>query len=247
MDVNKRLKISRYIFGVGFVVFPIEISTSISSEWNLMLFLYFAGCLAMAVGLYLNLNAKGLNPFKKKRFYATIPVLAIFPVIGPLVAILIMLETTDPAVPTHKKGIGLFSPLKFGTKDPAAPKRKWRTVLFSPSMIILYCLIAFGIIAYPQIYSIRARGAHAVFKSAQYHFTKAKESESNLAPAEEVRKEIDEAADALVSARRSVFTDANTGWYVRYFLSSSIVKESELAELEAAIAAAKASGPGRIN
>jgi len=219
MDANKRLKISRYVFGAGLIMAPLQEFTSFAKELDSMV-LYLAGCLIMAVGLYLNLKAKGLNPFKKKRFYGAVLVLTIVPISGPLAVIGIM----------------------FGTQDPAAPMPAWRKVLFSPAMLVLYCFIAFGLIAYPQTYQVRARGAHASFKVAQRHFALAKESESTFAPIEVVRKEIDEAADALVSARRSAFTDANTNWYLRYFLSSSIVKESELAGLEAAIGAAKASG-----
>ena len=223
MDVNKSLKIARYVFGGGFVVHSLLLFTMLLVSRELKvegwLTLYLAGCLVMAVGLYLNLKAKGLKPFKGKRFYATVLVLTI-PLFGPLAAIGIM----------------------FGTPDSTAPTHKWRIVLFSPSMIVFYCCIAFGIIAYPQIYSFRAYGGMAAFKAAQRHFAMAGESGRN----EDFRKEIDEAAHAIVTARRSALTDANTGWYVRYTLSSRIVKESELAELEAAIGAAKASGPGDI-
>lgn len=218
MDENKSLKMSRYVFGGGVLLyFLFFASRSLLGESGSILFFISYGL--MVYGLYANLKAKGLNPFRKKRFYTAV-LLLLWPDMGPLIAIGIM----------------------FGTPDPNAPAQKWRTALLSSWMIALYGCVAVGLIAYPQLYAIRVARAQADFKEVKRHLAVAREGGKN----DEVRKELDEAASRLAAVRRSALTDSNTNWFVRYSLGNRIINESELTALEKEVASAKANLPSQI-
>jgi len=156
------------------------------------------------------------------RFFATALVL-LFPGLGPFTAMGIM----------------------YGTPELNAPAPKWRTILFSPRMIGICWCVFLGLIivqiAIPQFYAFRVKSAQASFKEAKQHLAAAKEAGER----EDVRKELDKAASRLAGLRRSALTDANTGWYLRWSLSNSLIKESELAALEKEIEAAKMNSTGR--
>lgn len=221
MDENKSLKMSRYIFGGG-ILLQILCFVLLSLRGDSGFYFYVFSCGLMVYGLYANLKAKGLRPFKKERLYAT-ALLLFVPYMGPLIAMAIM----------------------FGTPEQGVPAPRWRTVLFSPCMIalslIIFLFIFLGPIAVQQFFAFRV-------KSAQYHL---KEAKQHIAAAREggkrgdIRRELAEADSRLAGVRRYALTDANAGWYLRWFLSDSIIKEADLAALEKEIATEKKNNPGR--
>jgi hypothetical protein len=217
MDENKSLKMSRYIFGGG-ILLQILCFVLLSLRGDSGFYFYVFSCGLMVYGLYANLKAKGLRPFKKKRLYAT-ALLLFVPYMGPLIAMAIM----------------------FGTPEQGVPAPRWRTVLFSPWMIALSLCLILGLIAFPQFYEFRAKFAHVDLKKAKRHLAVAKEAGRS----DDVRKELDKAAYFLAAVRRSGLTDANSSWFVRSSLGDRIIKESELAALEKEIASAKKNNPGR--
>jgi len=217
MDENKSLKLSRYIFGGG-ILLQILCFVLLSLRGDSGFYFYVFSCGLMVYGLYANLKAKGLRPFKKKRLYAT-ALLLFVPYMGPLIAMAIM----------------------FGTPEQGVPAPRWRTVLFAPWMIAFSLLILLGPIYIAQFYEFRAKFAHVDLKNAKRHFAAAKEGGKS----DDVRKELDKAAYFLAAVRKSALTDANTGWFVRNSLGDKIIIESELAALEKEIETAKMNSPGR--
>jgi len=217
MDENKNLKTSRYLFGGG-VLLQMLFFALLDMFWESGFILYFISSGLMIYALFANLKAKGYNPFKKKRLYAT-ALLLFWPFMGPLIAMAVM----------------------FGTPEQGVPVPGWRTVLFSPWTIAL-CLFLVGLLIFPQMFAFRARSAQFHFKEAKRHLAMAKDAGKR----EDVRAELDEASSQLAAVRKYALTDANTGWFVRSSLGDRIMKESDLAALEKEIALAKAGGPGKI-
>lgn len=215
MDERTGIKKSGYVFGGG-VLLQILVFASLRHR-IVALTLFFTAFHLMAIGLLLNLKAKGHNPFKKMWFYPTVLIL-LWPLIGPLAAMGVM----------------------FGTPAEGVPSPRWRTILFSPWTITLSLCLIICLVAIPQFYAFRAASAQAQLKWAKYHLDRARDSEMQ----ENFFNEIEEATAQFSAARREALTDANAGWFVRTSLGDRIIKESQLAELAAAIEAAKSSGIG---
>jgi len=216
MEERTGIKKSRYVFGGG-VLLQILFIASLRHRIAALALLCTASLL-MVAGLFLNLKAKGHNPFKKMWFYPTVIVL-LWPLIGPLAAMGIM----------------------FGTPVQGVPAPRWRTVLFFPWTIVLSLCLIIGLVAIPQYYVFRARSARAQLKWAKYQLARAGGADTR----EDFRKEIEDASAQLAAARKAALTDANAGWFIRISLGDSIIMESEMAELKAAIEKAKANGPGK--
>jgi hypothetical protein len=216
MDERTGIKLSRYVFGGG-ALLQILFMTALSRP-RTALALFCTGSLLMAVGLFLNFRAKGHNPFKKIWFYPTVLVL-LWPIVGTLAAMGVM----------------------YGTPREGVPAPGWRTILFSPWTIAISLCLIIGLVVVPQFYGFRAAAAKSHLKWAKHHLARAGDAETQ----EDFRKEIADAAAQLDSARKTALTDTNTGWFIRATLGDRIIKESELAELKAAIQATKKNGPGK--